>query len=106
MKKRPPFLHRIAAVLNLRLRARKTRMDQITDTEGNNKSRVYCRNLKCRAKLKIPIGNPREAFCTRSCWQQFHRHRCLVCERPMSRNAEHQKVCHRAECKTAWRLKT
>ena len=68
--------------------------------------RVYCRNPKCRSKLKIPISNPREAFCTRSCWQQFHRHRCLVCEREMPRNAEHQRTCYRAQCKTAWRLKT
>src|SRR5262249_12425278 len=28
------------------------------------------------------------------------------CERQMPRNAEHQKVCHRSECKRAWRLKT
>jgi hypothetical protein len=81
-------------------------VDQVTDAEGNNKGRVYCRNLKCRSKLKAPTENIREAFCTKGCHSSFYLHRCLVCERTMPRNAEHQKVCHRAECKTAWRQKT
>jgi hypothetical protein len=65
--------------------------------------RHYCRH--CHGKLKIPTANPREAFCVGGCHRSFYRHRCLVCERKMPRNAEHQKVCYRAECKTAWRLK-
>jgi hypothetical protein len=37
-------------------------MDEVIDRgrEGNSKGRVYCRNLKCRAKLEIPVSNPRE----------------------------------------------
>jgi hypothetical protein len=74
--------------------------------EGNSRGRVYCRNPKCRSKLKAPTDNLREAFCTRGCHSSFYLHRCLVCERPMPRNAEHQKVCYRNECKRAWRLET
>src|SRR5262245_21098940 len=60
--------------------------------------RYYCRNRpRCGCRLKVSTANPRDAFCTRSCWQQFYRHRCLVCEREMPRNAEHQKVCHRSK---------
>jgi hypothetical protein len=65
--------------------------------------RHYCRH--CRSKLKTPTANPREVFCVGGCHRSFYRHRCLVCERVMPRNAEHQKVCYRAECKTARRLK-
>ena len=67
--------------------------------------RHYCRNPKCRGKLKTPVENARDAFCCRGCHTSFYRHRCLVCEREMSRNAEHQKVCYRTDCKTAWRQK-
>ena len=67
---------------------------------------VYCRNPKCRSKLTAPTDNYREAFCMRGCHSSFYLHRCLACERQMPRNAEHQKVCHRSECKRAWRLKT
>jgi len=74
--------------------------------EGNSRGRVYCRNPKCRSKLKAPTDNYREAFCTRGCHSSFYLHRCLVCEREMPRNAEHQKVCHRSKCKRTWRLKT
>jgi hypothetical protein len=42
----------------------------------------------------------------RGCHSSFYLHRCLACERQIPRNAEHQKVCHRSECKRAWRLKT
>src|SRR5262249_24407199 len=61
---------------------------------------------KCSCKLKAPTDNLRDAFCTRGCHSSFYLHRCLVCERKMPRNAEHQKVCHRSKCKRAWRLKT
>jgi len=43
--------------------------------------RQYCRNPRCGSKLPQPMGNVHAAFCTRGCWQQFHRHRCVVCER-------------------------
>jgi hypothetical protein len=68
--------------------------------------RHRCRNPKCRLKLKSPTANFRDAFCCAGCHTSYYRHRCLACEREMARNAEHQKVCYRAECKTAWRQKT
>jgi len=46
-----------------------------------NTLRQYCRNPRCGSKLPQPMGNVHAAFCTRGCWQQFHRHRCVVCER-------------------------
>ena len=66
--------------------------------------RHYCRH--CRSKLKSPVANHREAFCVSGCHKSFYRHRCIVCERDMPRNAENQRTCYRAECKTAWRQKT
>jgi len=64
----------------------------------------FCRNrLNCRAKLPTPVANKREAFDAKGCFDSFYRYRCLKCERDMPRNAEHQRVCYRAECKKAWR---
>ena len=67
--------------------------------------RHMCREPHCRSKLPSPTGNPRDAFCARGCFNRFYLTRCLVCEQVMPRNAGHQKVCHRAKCKGAWRLK-
>jgi hypothetical protein len=39
--------------------------------------RHRCRNPKCRGKLKTPVENERDAFCTRGCYTSFYRHRCL-----------------------------
>jgi hypothetical protein len=59
--------------------------------------RQCCR--QCRSKLPAPTDIPQYAFCTPFCWQQFYRGRCLVCEEPIRRRAEHQKACIRRECK-------
>jgi hypothetical protein len=53
--------------------------------------RHYCRNQRCRSKLKAPIDNPHHAFCCRGCHGQFYRVRCLVCEDPMQRKRENQR---------------
>ena len=46
--------------------------------EGNSiKLRHYCRNPRCRSKLKQPVENPRRAFCTRGCHSSFYHSRCL-----------------------------
>ena len=63
--------------------------------------RVYCRNPKCRMKLKAPVENPKDAFCTRGCYRQFHRKRCVVCEHDMERRTEHQLVCGKRRCRNA-----
>jgi hypothetical protein len=66
----------------------------------SQEARHYCRNPRCRSRLLAPVTNPREAFCTRGCHTQFHRHRCLVCERPMERATERQVLCGRRKCKS------
>jgi hypothetical protein len=65
--------------------------------------RHYCRNPKCRTRLPEPVSNPREAFCTRGCCSSFYLHRCLICEGPIERKREDQKVCRKAKYYRAWR---
>jgi hypothetical protein len=65
--------------------------------------RHYCRNPKCRTRLPEPVSNPREGFCTRGCYSSFYLHRCLICEGPIERKREDQKVCRKAKCYRAWR---
>ena len=68
--------------------------------------RHFCRNPKCRSKLKRPVSNKREAFCARGCHTAFYRKRCLVCEGPVERNRDDQKICGKAMCRSAWRART
>ena len=66
---------------------------------------IYCRNRKCRTKLKKPVSNQREAFCARGCHTSFYLNRCLVCEDPLQRRNKTQKVCRKSQCRNAWRAK-
>ena len=75
-------------------------------TEFGTEYRHYCRNPKCRSKLKTPVENPREAFCTRGCHSSFYRKRCLVCEGPMERKTEKRQICNKAKCRNAFRDKS
>ena len=50
-------------------------------------------------KLPEPRASIHSAFCTKGCWQQFHRARCVVCEKDFTRTAEHQLVCGRRRCR-------
>jgi hypothetical protein len=68
--------------------------------------RHFCRNPKCRSKLKAPVSNRREAFCARGCHTAFYRKRCLVCEGPIERSRDDQKICRKANCRSAWRART
>ena len=77
-------------------------MTQFQDKEF----RQFCRNTKCRSKLKAPVSNKREAFCARGCHTAFYRKRCLVCEGPIERNRDDQKICGKANCRSAWRART
>ena len=63
--------------------------------------RYYCRNPKCRSKLREPASNQREAFCARGCHTSFYRKRCLICERPMERKTEQQLICGKRLCRNA-----
>src|SRR5262249_16977433 len=56
------------------------------DSRNHDKPRHYCRNLHCRSKLKAPVENERDAFCTRGCFEIFYRTRCRVCERRLDAN--------------------
>ena len=60
--------------------------------------RHRCRNPRCRSSLDVSVSNPREAFCARGCYTSFYRFRCLVCEEPIERKAEHQKLCRKSRC--------
>ena len=46
---------------------------------------IFCRHRICRTKLKKPVSNKREAFCSRGCHTSFYLKRCLVCEGPLQR---------------------
>jgi hypothetical protein len=72
-----------------------------TMTDFAVETRHYCRNPRCRSKLKAPVVNAREAFCTRGCHSGFYRKRCLVCEGEMVRKTENQLVCGKRKCRNA-----
>ena len=59
--------------------------------------RHCCRH--CRSKLPEPTDTPRRAFCVRGCFTSYYRSRCVVCEQPFRRKAEHQKTCIAQKCK-------
>src|SRR5215510_4574475 len=49
----------------------------------NITQRHHCRSEKCRSKLPEPVENEHHAFCTKACYDQFYRKRCLACEKPL-----------------------
>ena len=71
-------------------------------TEFATEVRHYCRNPKCRSKLKAPIANTRKAFCTRGCRERFYRFRCYVCEEKKPGRLD-AHTCGRRKCKNAIR---
>ena len=76
-------------------REREHRTDSTAGTataKGAAKTRHYCRNPRCRSKLPAPVENEHHAFCTRGCFESFYRSRCLVCEEPMRRKRERQRL--------------
>jgi hypothetical protein len=65
--------------------------------------RHYCRNPKCRSKLKTPVSNSKEAFCpTTSCRERFYRIRCYVCEEKKPGRLD-AHTCGRRKCRNAMR---
>ena len=66
---------------------------------------IFCRHRICRTKLKKPVSNKREAFCSRGCHTSFYLKRCLVCEGPMQRRNKTQRVCQKSRCRNAWRAR-
>jgi hypothetical protein len=75
--------------------------------------RHYCRNQRCRSKLKEPTDSLPNAFWTRGCLTSFYRTRCLVCERPTdgplpdgsarSARTERRRLCGRRQCAADFR---
>ena len=64
------------------------------------KLRHMCRNPRCGLKLREPVENTHAAFCVRGCWEQFHRQRCVVCERPKDqKRGRIRLVCERRLCR-------
>jgi hypothetical protein len=70
----------------------------------NAAPRHYCRNPRCRSKLPVPVDNDHHAFCARGCHESFYRSRCLVCEDPMQRKREGQRIrSGHAKCRAEYR---
>jgi hypothetical protein len=67
--------------------------------------RHYCRNLKCRTKLKAPVDNHHRAFCTPYCYNQFYSWKCKVCEKPILKGNRRKSPdhCHSADCRKDFR---
>jgi hypothetical protein len=63
--------------------------------------RYYCRNLRCRSKLRNPVENPNRAFCCRGCHSSYFLKRCLVCEN--SKPGPDWKFCRRPKCRSRYR---
>jgi len=73
-------------------------------TDFNAALRHYCRNPKCRTKLKQPVENPHKAFCCRGCHESFHLKRCVVCEADKPpRSTARRKLCRRPKCEARYR---
>lgn len=68
--------------------------------------RHYCRNPRCRSKLPAPFTNPRQAFCSRGCYNSFYLHRCRVCEGPIEqpKAGGERIICKKAKCRRAWQV--
>ena len=66
---------------------------------------IYCRHRICRSKLKKPVSNKREAFCSRGCHTSFYLKRCLLCEGPLHRRNKTQRVCRKSQCRNDWRAR-
>ncbi len=54
--------------------------------------RIRCRDPKCGCALPVP-AEFRRAFCTRGCFDHFHRTRCKVCSEPSPNGRLHARKC-------------
>jgi len=74
---------------------------------ASDKPRLYhrCRNPRCQHPLKPPVESRLDAFCKQSCYDGYFETRCVVCCEKFSkpRRNDLQKVCHKKECKNAYR---
>jgi hypothetical protein len=71
----------------------------------SNSSRHRCRNPRCKAQLREPVANPRDAFCCASCEAGYYRTHCRVCEKEfgdVKRNSR-RELCGRRQCRNQFR---
>ena len=71
----------------------------------SNPDRHRCRNPRCKAWLKEPVANPRDAFCCACCEAGFYRTHCRVCEKELgdvNRNSR-RELCGRRQCRNQFR---
>lgn len=63
--------------------------------------RAICQNALCRERLG---GRSVGRFCCRGCFEQYHRHRCLVCDGEMRQGlvGRVRLICGRSECRRAY----
>ena len=62
-----------------------------------------CRNPRCKAQLKDPVENPRNAFCCAGCEAGFYRTHCRVCEQPIQTKNSRKELCGRRQCRNQFR---
>src|SRR5262245_31610396 len=53
-----------------------------------HKAKHYCRNPRCRSRLREPVENEHRAFCTRGCYESFYWNRCRACERDLRKTGK------------------
>ena len=69
----------------------------------SNPSHQRCRNPRCKAWLKEPAENPRNAFCCASCEAGFYRTHCRVCEKELTKQNSRRELCGRRQCRNRFR---
>jgi hypothetical protein len=64
-----------------------------------------CRNPHCKAWLKQPAANPRDAFCCARCEVSFYRTHCRVCEKELgeTKRNSRRELCGRRQCRNQFR---
>jgi hypothetical protein len=71
---------------------------------GAIETKLYHRCRECRCKLPQPAENPHKAFCCRGCHKDFHKKRCIVCEREKPTGSTVRRMlCKRSKCRNSYR---
>ena len=70
-----------------------------------NPVRQRCRNPRCKARLKEPAENPRDAFCCAGCEAGFYRTHCRVCEKELgdAKRNSRRELCGKRKCTNEFR---
>ena len=70
-----------------------------------NPVRHRCRNPRCKAWLKPPVENRRDAFCCAGCEIGFYRTHCRVCEKELAetKRSSRRELCGKRKCNNEFR---